>query len=280
MLGGDLCSTRVGEDAGWRPTIKTHESYLASLHALGIDPPGLYKIMSLFHEGITIDTLHAVDQGLACHAIANCFCEVIALGQWGRNQTDQAKGLHAYIHSWQKRNKEAVKLRGKLTFSRLKTSGEWPKLKAKAGECRHLVNCCVALCREYDDGSSWSQRRRGCIEALKGFYDILYSEGRFLSEAAKTNIVKHGKNFMILYTQMSEHCAKMNPPIRAWKLTPKFHLYLHLVEIQALTLGNPRYYWTYLDEDVQQIMKKIAVTCHSQHIAPLLMYKWLILKFD
>ena len=277
---GDLCWTRVDDNAGWRATIKTHESILAGLRALGIDPPGLYKIVSLFHEGITIDSLHAVDQGPACHAVANCFCEVMALGQWGRNQADQVKGLQDYIHTWQTKNKETCRLRGKLTFSRLKTGSDWPKLKAKAGECRHLIDCCVALCREYDDGSSWSQRRRGCIEALKGFYDVLYTEGRFLSEAAKKNIVKHGKNFFILYTQLAEDSAKSQPPIRAWKLTPKFHLLLHLVEIQSMELGNPRYYWTYMDEDLQQIMKKIALTCHAKHIAPLLIYKWLILKFD
>lgn len=202
------------------------------------------------------------------------------MGQWGTNQTDQAKGLHGYIAKWQRDNKETVKLRGKLTFSRLKTSNEWPKLKAKAGETRHLVNCCVALCREFDDGSSWSVRRRGCLEALKCFYDILYTEGRFLSEEAKRNIVRHGKNFMVLYTQMAEHCAKMSPPRRAWKLTPKFHLFLHLVEIQAVTLGNPRYYWTYMDEDLQGIVKHIALTCHAKHVAALLLYKWIILKFD
>ena len=96
----------------------------------------------------------------------------------------------------------------------------------------------------------------------------------------KKAIVKHGKNFLTLYTQMAAHCAKSEPPTRAWKLTAKFHLFLHLVEIQAVTLGNPRFYWVYMDEDLQQIIKKIALTCHPKLVAPLLLYKWLILKFD
>ena len=101
-----------------------------------------------------------------------------------------------------------------------------------------------------------------------------------MSDAGKRAIVKHGRNFFTLYSQMDAHCAKSEPPVRAWKMTPKFHVMLHLCEIQAVTLGNPRYYWVYMGEDLQQIIKKIALTCHPKHVAPLLLYKWLILKFD
>ena len=46
--GGDLCWTKPGDDAGWRKTIKTHESILAGLRSLGLEPPNIYNIISLF----------------------------------------------------------------------------------------------------------------------------------------------------------------------------------------------------------------------------------------
>jgi hypothetical protein len=63
MFEGCRCWTRVNADAGWRPTIRSHETYVAGLRALGIEPPQLFKILSMFFEGVTIDSLHAVDQG-------------------------------------------------------------------------------------------------------------------------------------------------------------------------------------------------------------------------
>ena len=67
--------------AGWRPTIITHDSYIANLHAMGLSLPSLFKIKSLLFDGVTIDVLHAIDQGLASHVVANTFIEV-SIG-WG-----------------------------------------------------------------------------------------------------------------------------------------------------------------------------------------------------
>ena len=73
--------------------MRTHESYIAELIAAGHALPGPFKIESLFHEGVLADVLHAVDQGLAAHLIANVFVEVMSLQHWGTTQAEQVKGL-------------------------------------------------------------------------------------------------------------------------------------------------------------------------------------------
>ena len=81
--------------AGWRATLRTHESYLEELRAAGRPLPGPFKVKTLFLEGILADVLHAVDQGLAAHLIANVFVEIMKLRHWGTTQAEQVKGLEA-----------------------------------------------------------------------------------------------------------------------------------------------------------------------------------------
>ena len=47
--------------------------------------------------------------------------------------------MQADMNQWYKDTKETTKLRGKLTFERIKTSNDWPKLKCKAAAVRHLL---------------------------------------------------------------------------------------------------------------------------------------------
>jgi hypothetical protein len=57
--------------------------YLAMILLQGKLLPALFKIIALRNEGVMIDVLHAVDQGVACHVVANIFIEVfvgIAVG--------------------------------------------------------------------------------------------------------------------------------------------------------------------------------------------------------
>jgi hypothetical protein len=78
--------TDCSDASPWRTTIRTHESWLAEMSAAGKQVANLFKISGLRLEGVMIDTLHAIDQGIAVHAIANIFVEVMALNPWGSNK--------------------------------------------------------------------------------------------------------------------------------------------------------------------------------------------------
>ena len=47
-----------------------------------------------------------------------------------------------------------------------------------------------------------------------------------------------------------------------------------------MELGNPRFYWTYSDEDLQRLAKEIAQSCHVDNLPAMVLYKYLIWVFD
>ena len=77
--------------------------------------PDVFKIKGMRLEGIMIDTLHAVDQGLASHVIANVFVEIMALGHWALTKRPK-------LRAFKKRCNPCIKCRTKQ--SRLRKSRE------------------------------------------------------------------------------------------------------------------------------------------------------------
>ena len=63
-----------------------------------------------------------------------------------------------------------------------------------------------------------------------------------------------------------------------WKATPKLHLFLHMCEWD-IEYGNPRFFWTYADEDMVGQMIKAGESCHPKTLAIAGMFKWLTLLF-
>ena len=53
-----------------------------------------------------------------------------------------------------------------------------------------------------------------------------------------------------------EACTRMGMALK-----PKHHLFTHLT-FDAKTKGNPRYYWTYLDESLNRLITIIASGAH------------------
>ena len=88
-----------------------------------------------------IDVLHTVDQGVASHVIGNVFWVMITRHVWGHTtQEESTAALYQEMQAWYSRTREKSRVQGKLTIERVRTSGGWPKLKAKAAATRHLIN--------------------------------------------------------------------------------------------------------------------------------------------
>ena len=170
----------------------------------------------------------------------------------------------------------STKIQGKLTYQRIKTSADWPKLKCKAAATRHLSHYALYLATTYNDHSIHAERRKGVATKLVRFYTICETEGRFLSAAARAEMVVLSRDFMAMYAHLSAEALAQQ--VRLWKMVPKFHIWQHLCEDQ--TLMNPRYFWTYSDEDFQRIMKGIATSCHANNLAPMVLMKWLVVTFE
>ena len=194
---------------------------------------------------------------------------------WGSTQALQAQGLQLELKQWYKTNKHACKIQGELSWSRIRTQGDWPKLKCKAAASRHLTQFAVFLAQKYLSHNAYTV---GVCQLRCRFYSIL-GEGDdhiFLSTAQKDELSKLAPLFMSLYGTLSRRSVESN--IKAWKLKPKFHIWVHLCELQ--TWLNPRSTWTYSDGDLVRICKKIAQRCHPHTVSHMVLCHWLTIAFE
>ena len=63
-------------------------------------------------------------------------------------------------------------------------------------------------------------------------------------------------------------------------IMPKLHLFQHLCAHVAPIWGNPRFYWTYADEDLVGHMVDIAASVHPRTLAVNVLVKWLLLYYE
>ena len=182
------------------------------------------------------------------------------------------------MKQWHKERREKLNLQGKLTFERIRTQADWPKLKAKAACTRHLISYARHLCELHNDGSTHDRRRLACVKFVERFYEVCAMEEPWIPTDVQDELKEGVRGFMACYNALSHEA--LNADMRNWKMTPKFHLFVHLIEVQLPSWGNPRYFWTYGDEDLQRIMKSVALSCHPLNLEPMVLFKWLCIKFD
>ena len=277
---GPLAWVRFGPGAGWRKTKWTHEAYLRFLRGAGLAIPALLVLCVGFRlDCVMVDVLHTVDQGVASHIVANVLWTFAVCRKvfGGKTQQEQVANLFAHMNAWYKKVKEKTKLKGKLTVERLRTKGDWPKLKAKAAATRHLARYALQLCFEFASTAAEDRQMVAVCQLLVRFYEIMESESQFLGAAAKRELPTLGSQLVGIYTGLAT--AAKNKGLKMWKLHPKLHLFLHLTEWQCLSYGNPRYYWTYADEDLQGNMSEVAKSVHPSTMPTSAMFKWLHIAF-
>ena len=118
----------------------------------------------------------------------------------------------------------------------------------------------------------------GCCQLLSEFYDLISSEGLFLSPHVRMRTPQIGVDLSGLYAKLAKLCFDREE--RRWKLSQKFHLWEHLAEDQVPEWGNPRYWWVYGDEDLVREMISVADSVHPQTLAISCLTKFLWCIFD
>ena len=81
-----------------------------------------------------------------------------------------------------------------------------------------------------------------------------------------------------LYSSLSN--AAWENDENMWKITPKFHFLCGHLADQARRFGNPRFHWTYGDEDLVGLTIEVATSTHPRTTAIVALIKWAILAFD
>lgn len=272
----DLLYTNCRIDAPWRDTIWTDESYRAYLLANGLHIPALLRhAIGLRLDCIMPDVLHTIDLGIGSHIIGNIlFVFAILRGVFGgANFGERVTAVAGHMDAWYKRTKCSSRLRGKLSLETIRASGDWPKLRGKAAAIRHLAPYAKEIVDRFHNGTPEDTLIQNVITLLCRFYEILGSESQFVSAHVRAELPVLSQKLAEFYSQLaSSNFGVVN---RLWKMSPKLHLFEHLCQITAIMYGNPRYFWTYADEDLVGQMIEIAETCHPSTLPFSVLFKWL-----
>ena len=223
-----------------------------------------------------VDVLHTCDQGITSHIIGNIFADCIIRDVFGGGSRDRnAALLHSRVDAWSKEVKVDSRVQGAITWERIRTTNGFPKFKAKAAATRHLMPFALRLAQEFCE-----KRVVALAQLMVEFYQILERDDPLiLSELSIRRLPTIGRQVCAIYGHLSrEHYEQQQ---RAYKLVPKFHLFLHLCEWQIPeTKLNPRSYWTYADEDVVGQLVEVAEHCHVRTLPSTALAKWILLALD
>ena len=220
-----LCWTRLALD-GWQSTMRTHLMFLAAMRLQNRIISALWGIKTLTIHGKVDDICHALDLGVTAHVTADTFVEIMDSGIYGPTKESKISGLQAALKDWYDAHKKMHKINGELTFSRIHTSSDWPKLKCKAAAARHLARFSLKLARENNSGSQHDKDRLVVNAMLVRYYEIIEKDGMFHSEASKVELKVLGKAFMVAYKRLASEALAQDR--RAWKIPAKTHLFCHL----------------------------------------------------
>ena len=132
----------------------------------------------------------------------------------------------ADLKKWYEGKKDKVKIQGKLTFERIRTKADWPKLNAKAAATRHMAHYALDLAQRYNSGSTHDKRRLVCCQFLVSFYTNCANHGRWFPQEVLDDLSAGVRVLMGCYGNLSREAIREN--VRAWKMTPKFHFFVHI----------------------------------------------------
>jgi hypothetical protein len=229
----------------------------------------MIKVLRL--EGFLPDAMHGMDEGFTADVCGNIMHEVMETAGWGSTQPKRAEQLDQELKKHYKEIKETVKIDGRITYDRVKMSGDWPVFKGKAAATRHLVPFVVKLAERFNSGSPHDERRLVLCKALQKCYGIMSRAGRFLTDDEKESLRETSQTMMACYRNLALEALEHG--VRAYKMKPKLHETQHILEDSII---NPMRVWLYADEDLQRLVKEIAIQCHPLTVPYMCMFRWAV----
>jgi hypothetical protein len=219
-----------------------------------------------------------MEQGMTSHVVGNTFWHMAVVRGCFGGTTMGAKiiNLNAYLRNWYKTTQCKRRIQGALTQERLRGQADWPKLKAKAAATKHVVAFCVHVMETFGDLADPFGEGNMILAVCKlllRFYHIMDHASQFLTDGQKTELRKLSETFCGIYANLSAKSFAAGS--RMWKIQPKLHLFQHLAEYMLAYQGNPRFYWTYQDEDLVGDMINVARGVHVDTLATSVLFKWI-----
>ena len=272
-------------DMSWLSRIFTaHAAWIAHCLSKSPVPPFMTRKdgglgLSCIH--IFYDPLHAACLGVVLHLLGGflwllCYSDLLGR-KTAQQKLDQV---------WKEVNIEYGKQPPgitKLTKINLKSfcdpdrpKAEFPKLKAKAAQARHLVPVMHRVFlkflpgRRLEDAQETHQHLAKCLEYMAEFYKCLNykdASGRYpfiLPGDVLSTLRSSVGKFLIHYTHAARACA--DKKLMLFNMVSKFHQLYHIAHDAHLL--NPRFIWTYAEESwVGRIAKLGASRGHGKTAA-------------
>ena len=209
--------------------------------------------------------MHVIDLGIAQYLVGAVFMQLI--------ESNFARADVPYV--WMSRQANIVHLRrrmrvyyktcrrargtmsaiGRLTLKMLGSTTK-PRLAAKAAETRNLVPLLAQLCGENREflGDRAVHLIICCTELLR-FYQTMEAEPRQMTPGGLFALQSSMSKFLVNWRAWGGHCVF------------KHHMAWHMVE-RASQHGNPRFYWTYADEQENRVMSQVAkiIACRQHFL--------------
>jgi hypothetical protein len=187
-----------------------------------------------------VDWLHTVDLGVGADCLGNLFVESLQFMP-GASKKEKVLSLWGRIRSFYKECAPASQLQT-LTPEMLQMAGRPPKLRAKAAECRYLLPFGAALAKQFAGESPHCSTVYQLFQNLLTLATLLPQE---TWDAAKAKAAC--QSFCRLYGELEKEALE-NGNTLAWRIKPKLHLLVELVEFQCVEGDSPSTFWTYMDE--------------------------------
>ena len=98
------------------------------------------------------------------------------------------------------------------------------------------------------------------VYALNDFLKCVSSFPRFLDDSMVERLLTSGQMFMKGYQALANAAVSQNLP--CWRVTPKFHYFCFFLVSLPKERCNPRYWWTFGDEDFMGRVGTIVAKTH------------------
>ena len=225
-------------------------------HGLNFICP-LFELEGFSIDALTLDVMHVLDLGITQVLIGRVFW-LLLLGNFCGSPLDRAelvlqqnfRKLKQCMAAYYKARPSDAGTQSEINNLSIAMLGprKQPKLASKAAEARHLLPICEQLLVEHNRPEVWGETGHMLLEAARALIDVyavMRESPRRMSPAQldrlRTSMCRH----LVFHKFSNGHCL------------PKHHFAWHLVE-RAEENGNPRYSWTYTDEQENRVMGRVA----------------------
>lgn len=132
---------------------------------------------------------------------------------WGNIYAQRMKNCATYLRTWYSNTRCPSRIQGALTADRVRPSGEWPKLRAKAAQTRHIARFALPLMQTFGSINSLEDFVKlhdrlalGVIQQLVRFYQLLDENPKFATAEAQDELATVGNTMEMLCSRLSRVC--------------------------------------------------------------------------